>query len=237
MSVLINENGADLFRVPVAAWSSIISRVREIFTGTVFTKLLSEIIPVYPELLAACHLFKETTFPGLIQEAVKLSAYAREAIADFSTLNAKVQSISGTTVPMDIQNQTIELLKALQERTSPLATSFSILETQLNDFISLNVQYGQEVHALVQRDNLPILPDIEQEIKTVQNALFRMNGTWMSLSNDLENVLRTPIDLTMSFMEALNIDAAIIEWKSIQEETAAFSSVVKEIEALELWEG
>ncbi len=237
MSVLINENGADLFRVPVATWSSIISRIREVFTGTVFTKLLSEIIPVYPELLAACHLFKETTFPGLIQEAVKLSAYAREAIADFSTLNAKVQSISGTKVPMDIQNQTIELLRALQERTSPLAISFSTLETQLNDFLSLNVQYGQEVHALVQRDNLPILSDIEQEIRTVQNALFRISGTWMSLSDDLENVLSTPIELTMPFMEALNIDAAIIEWKSIQEETAAFSSVVKEIEALELWEG
>jgi len=228
MSILINENGADLFTIPNESWVVINQWVGEIFTGRGFVPVLTKVLPAYPAGLKSCELWTTKTYPQLILQSEKLSTYAKQAIDDFSDLNTKVKSIRETPVPVAIQHQTIAVLDALIKRTAPLAKDFSILENQLSDFLTANIQLRKQMDTEIEA------AFFEKETLVFEQALRRLNGTWLALYDDLRNVNSTPIDPTLPFIESLNIDAAIIQWENIQKEAEAFP--IMAVNQEELWE-
>ncbi len=234
MSILINKNGADLFVISKAAWSAMNTRVGEVLAGTLIPKAVVKEISVYPKLLSSCDLWKNTTFPQLISQSERMSLYARTAAEDFKDLNAKVKLVKGTSLPKNLQLETVKVLSTLQRNTMLLATGFETIESQLSDFLTYNKACDKALMAYVEKSGSSLaLNSLESDIASFEKALSGLKGTWMALANDLSNGMKAPIDVTLPFIESLNIDAAVIQWENIVQEAQAFPSMAQRQE--ELW--
>ena len=226
MSILINKNGADLFVVSKAAWLTMNTRAEKVLAGTLVSKDVEKEIAVYPKLLSSCELWQKNTFPQLIIQAERMSLYAWSAAEDFKDLNAKIKLVEGNSLPENLQFETAKKLATLKRNTMLLATSFSIEENQLSDFITYNKVFDKEWMAYVEKSGSKLVSNaLDSDIQAVEKALSGLKGTWISLSNDLSNAMKVPIDITLPFIESLNIDAAVIQWDSMVHEAKAFVSM------------
>ena len=59
-------------------------------------------------------------------------------------------------------------------------------------------------------------------ITNVEAAAGAVTGTWLAILDDLKNTVASDLNVTLPFIESLDIDAALIAWQDIKSEAAAF---------------
>jgi hypothetical protein len=226
---LANNATGNVYAIPLADWTAINIRV-----GTVLalTQLLGEgavtsMLPHYPALLGSSQVWQQTTFVGLITQSQALNSYAAKAITNFGTLNTTVKEVMQhtSTVPDSLKQMTTDALHQLAKDTTPLAAAFNGLFTQMLTFLTNNQVV--DVEAAKYKDQLGnFWAPVGDSIKALEDAAGLVTGNWKAITDDLNNVLASPIDVTMPFIESLNIDAALVSWQSVQAEAGAFAGIV-----------
>ena len=226
MPNLASNSLGQIFTIPASDWTVINRRVGVVLSETQIQTYLQQYLGGYAALLASCRLWTTNTFPGLISQSQALVGYATTAIANFSGLNTAVEGISQKEggVPEDVQQQTTALLQKLASDTAPLAAAFAALSKEMLAFLGDMQVVDEQVAA--HKDQLGTFwTPVGAYITSLENAAGLVTGEWQAITDDLNNTLASPIDVTMPFLESLNIDAAIVSWQNAQAEAAAFPAM------------
>jgi hypothetical protein len=229
MFKLADNSTGNVYAIPAADWTAINKRVGSvavlipIMGEAAVTSMLSH----FPALVNSCSVWKQTTFHGLIYQSQALYTYTGKAITNFGKLNTTVKEVmqGASTVPDSLKQMTTAALQQLATDTAPLATAFNSLSAQMITFLSDNEVVDGE--AAKYKDTLGnFWAPLGDSIKALEDAAGLVTGNWRAINDDLNNVLASPIDVTMPFIESLNIDAALVSWQSVQAEAGVFAGMV-----------
>lgn len=226
---LVSDSIGQLYRVPAQDWAQVKSRVHfvvQVPQGTWIAGLVTRLLPGFPALLASCTTWQQHTLPALHTQAQAVADYAATAIGNFTTLNEAVKASGGGSgpVPDALRQQTLTLLQKLASDTVLMNGSFGEVSGQLltfwNDNITVDAQIAAHQEQLGQ-----LWPSIAASLAALEQASGRVTGEWQALANDLTFTLASPIDVTMPFLESLNLDAALVSWRNVQAEATAFPAI------------
>ena len=227
MPNLASNSLSQLFTIPTGDWTMINKRVGIVLLAADIQDYISQYIPGYKDLLKSSQLWQSSTFNNLIKQSQALAEYASTAIDGFSRLNQRVKEIVKTNsfVPEDLKSQTLLLLNRLNEETLGLAGQFNISSAQVITFLNNNVVVDSQMSASKGKFDVFWAP-ISQNITSLESAAGLVTGEWQAISDDLKNTLSVTIDVTLTFLESLNIDAAIVCWQNVLTEAQAFPTMV-----------
>ena len=227
MPKLVNESVGSIFTIPNKDWVKINKRVGEVLSVQKIQNMIVEYLPDYPALLASSKMWKRSTFQNIINQSKALAEYADSAITMFTSLNSKVKKVEGNIVPDSLKVETQNVLKILADNTTTLANTSNSLSEQVLKFLQDNERVDVEIEA--NKEKLGIFwADIGHIISALEKAAGLVAGSWKAITDDLNNTLASPIEVTMPFIESLNIEAALVSWTSLKSEALNFSASVKD---------
>jgi hypothetical protein len=226
MTILNNKALGQLFTVPEEDWIAINKRVGETAAAEGIASYIEQYIPEFPSLIQECNVWKGQTFDGMISQSAAISHYAGSAIIGFEGLLNAINALdpSQPTVPEPLQQKTLSLLSDLSKSTDLLSKIISDLNVQITTFLSVN----QEVDAQILRykEKLEVFWEPLGNIIThVDTATGLVTGVWLALSMDLQQYKDKSVDITMPFLLQLDIESALVNWKSLQAEADAFHQI------------
>ena len=142
-------------------------------------------------------------------------------------MKAAIQSGSGTISEL-LKQETVATLQKLSSDTTALAASTNLLTQQVLAFLNDNKVVDNEVEQHKDIfDELGInWNTVTDYLITLENDVALVTGEWSAISDDLKNTLSNSVDLSIPFLESLNIDAAIVTWQNVQNEASAFTALV-----------
>jgi hypothetical protein len=226
---LVSDSIGQLYCVPAHDWTQVQERVDLVVQvqNSPLADLVRRLLPGFPALLSSCTNWKQSTLPALRTQAQAVADYAATAISNFTALNQAVKTISDETgsVPDALKQQTLTLLQQLASDTVQLNSNFGAVSSQLLTFWSDNVAVDAQI-AAYQEQLGQLWPPIQASLAALEQATGLVTGEWQALANDLTTTLASPIDVTMPFLEGLNLDAALMSWRNVQMEANAFPTVV-----------
>jgi hypothetical protein len=225
---LTSEKVAQLFTVSESQWTAINKRVGH----TVYTKgiagVITEMLPVFPQLEVVCDLWMSTTFPGLIAHSAALVTYADQSTQQFTDLQNALAALGTNTdpLPASLQLQALTALQNLQQSSNTLGAEFNELSQQVSNFASINNQIDVEI-LHYQSQFGPWWAPIGAKLSEIDAATGQVQGVWSAITSDLQNALTlvSPAEITNSFLLGLDISVALSAWASIKTEATAFASM------------
>lgn len=228
MSLLTNNDLGQLYSIPEEDWTAINKRVGATAAASGIANYIENYIPEFPNLIHVCELWKTQTFNGLINQSAAISQYTGTAVNRFQTLLNVISTISPseTQVPEAVKEQTRQALIELSSTTTDLCKVNSEVNIQISNFLAINVKVDAQM--LRFREKLGIFWEpLGQTITRVENATGLVTGSWLAIATDLENYAKLSPSVTMPFILQLDIEAAIVSWKSLQAEANAFMQISK----------
>lgn len=231
MPNLASNSVVNIFMIPASSWTVINQRVGIVLKASPYQVFFNQLVPSYPNLLTSSQLWQSSTFNSLISQSQALATYAATAISSFSHLNvdvkAAIQSGSGT-VSDSLKQETIAILQKLSSDTTALAASTDLITQQVLTFLNNNKVVDNEVeqHKDIFDEFGINWNTVTDYLITLENDIGLVTGGWSAISDDLKNTLSNSVDLSIPFIESLNIDAAIVTWQNIQNEASAFTALV-----------
>ena len=226
MLKLAGASTSQIFTIPPADWTAINKRVGCVLAAQQIQTIVTESLPGYPALLASSRIWTGVTFAGLIAQAKALAEYAASAITSFSGLNQSIQQVPDGIVPDTLKQLTTDTLRKLAVATSPLAEAFNTLGRQVMDFLDANRIVDAQLTSKEAEKLGGFWTPVGNNIARLENANGHVMGDWRAITADLAATLASPIEVTSTFIESLEIDAAIACWRNVRDEAAHFSIVV-----------
>jgi hypothetical protein len=223
---LASSSLGQLYSLPANDWHLINQRADiVVYAGPQAADIAPE-LPAFPALLESSTRWKQSTFGALTAQAQALAGYAATAIQNFSSLDTEVKAASSTgIVPDSLKQLTLSCLQKLAADTAPLASASSTLSAEVLRFLNDNIAVDAQIAA--QKSSFGIFwPSVQATITALEDAAGLMVGEWRAITDDLTATLASPIDVTMPFLESLNIEGALVSWQNVQAEAGAFASQV-----------
>jgi hypothetical protein len=226
MTTLTNNALGQSFTVPKQGWTAINIRVGKTNATAGVASYIEQYIPEFPRLIQVCNVWTDQTFDSLINQSAAISRYAATAITGFRALLDVIKKLDPAQpkVPDAVQQQTIRLLTDLSKATDVLSKAIADVNAQINSFSSVN----QSVDARIFRykDKLEVFwAPLGNIITHIDNATHLVTCIWLTLALDLQQYVRTTPDVNLLFLKKLDIEAALLCWKSLQEEADAFHQI------------
>ncbi|MEO6700795.1 MAG: hypothetical protein ABI140_00465 [Jatrophihabitantaceae bacterium] len=225
--VLASVAVGSLFTVPDSDWTAIDQRVGYAIKLSNIADQVTQYLPGFSALVTACRTWRDSTFPGINTAAASLNSYSREAVTEFTELQAKLGP--GNDLSPQLRELVITTLRQLADQTAPLNDQFRLLAGQIADFTDLNRAVDAQVDAFVNKLG-PQWKSILPSTRKVDDATGLVRGTWEALSSDLNALVSEPIDVTEPFVLSLQIDSALLAWTNLQAEAAAFGKLAADQE-------
>ena len=229
MPNLASNSVVNIFTIPASSWTVINQRVGVVLQAAPYQTFFNQLVPSYPNLLTSSQLWQSFTFNSLISQSQGLVTYAATAISNFSQLNidvkAAIQSGSGTISEL-LKKETVDTLQKLSGDTTTLAASTNLVTQQVLAFLNNNKVVDNEVeqHKDIFDEFGINWNTVTSYLITLENDTALVTGEWSAITDDLKNTLSDSVDLTIPFLESLNIDAAIVTWQNVQNEASAFAT-------------
>ena len=227
MLSLASSSVSRLFTIPAIDWTVINKRVGLVIDTSRIGSTIAAVLPAYPALLADSLLWKSETFQGLINKSELLCSYSAGAITSFSNLNNKVKQVidTGADLNEELKSETAAVLQQLSTDTAPLAAAFQTLSGEVLAFLDNNKAIDAQIASNKSKLGSFWQP-VGEVITNLEQAAGLVTGEWQAILDDLVNARVSPVDITLPYIESLNIDAAIVCWTNVQSEAAAFPQIV-----------
>jgi hypothetical protein len=229
MTPLAHPTTAEIFTIPAADWTAINKRVGTVLVLEPLAAIVSKTLPGYPDLLASSRSWMNSTYDGLVSQSWALADYAGRAITTFGDLSAGVKQVpAGATPSPPLQELVSAALAALAESTGPLAAAFHSLSGQVQEFLSVNKAVDTQFAASEGAELGVYWAPVAAQLALLENAVGWVMGDWNAITSDLVTLQRPAVDVTMEFIELLQLDAAVVAWTAVRTEAAAFSAKVED---------
>ena len=183
------------------------------------------LVPDVPNILPLTLLWQSTTFNSLINLSEQITTYAATSISAFQQLNNQISAIHGQQITPALQLVTESVISNLNTRTQVLITEVNSCLSDLKNFLLANQAFDGFLTT-----NYPLFSVLNVAqfdpgtLNTFEASVEKVIGTWNAISNDLQAAVGQPLNVTLPFLESLNINNAITDWMNIQSETQSFSS-------------
>lgn len=225
MTALTSQSLGRLFTVPEHDWTAINKRVGEAAAGAEVAQYLSEYIPEFPVLVTVCKLWQDKTFESLIDLSAAVSLYAGNAIYGFQELLRAMSQLdrSSDKVPDNVRQLACLQFDNLSQSTFVLSKIVSSVGVNILDFLYVNQEVDIRIARYTSQLGIYWEPLGETIIK-VDSAVAKSTGDWFSLMDTMQRILDVKPEITMSFLQNLDINTAISCWKKLQVEADSFNT-------------
>ncbi|MDP2388196.1 MAG: hypothetical protein Q8M29_17615 [Bacteroidota bacterium] len=177
-----------------------------------------------PTILPVCQTWSNSTFNSLINLATQIQTYATGSANNFSQLNQQINNSGGAISPA-LQQTTVSTINTLSQSTNALITATDVIFADLQNFLSAHQAF--ESFLTINNFLIPLMKITEvtpAAFSAFEGATETVIGTWDTIKSNLSSATCTPADVTNSFLESLNIEAAINQWNLIAQATGNFIS-------------
>jgi hypothetical protein len=216
-----------LFTIPEADWTAVSKRVGLTRLTEDIADRIAKSLPDFPSLVQVCKIWRETTFPGLIQQSHDVNAYAVQSIASFTALQQKIAGLDpNKPLPPAVKAEAEKSIGTLSTSSATLSTTSASLQAQVANFSSVNHVVDAKITTYVAKLS-PQWASIAAPIEAVDRATGRIRGAWQAINNDLQSVVSGKIPITTPFLIGLDIQVSINTWQILRSETAAFASLAQ----------
>ncbi|MCF2447737.1 hypothetical protein L0657_27530 [Dyadobacter sp. CY345] len=225
MTSLISQSLGRLFTVPEHDWTAINKRVGEAAAGAEVAQYLSEYIPEFPVLITVSKLWQDQTFESLIDLSAAVSLYAGNAVYGFQELLMAISQLdkSSDKVPDSVRHLTCLQFDNLTQSTSALSKIVSSVGVNILDFLYVNQEVDIRIARYTSRLGIYWEP-LGETILKVDSAVTKSTADWFSLADTMQRILDVKPEITMCFLQNLDINTAITCWKKLQIEADSFNT-------------
>ncbi len=181
---------------------------------------ITQYIPTWPDLVNACTAWRDTTFPGLITNAVTMSQFANNAWQTIESLSSDVTTLPpGDPVPDSVSFTITAHLQALAQSASELASASAGLQQEIVAFVAANQAAAPAIQASVSAADQEVAlfasgwvngaywsPDAA--IATVQQA-------WASVVSQFTATPGAQVPVMTGSQLASDLQSAAAEWDTL----------------------
>src|SRR5215212_5600620 len=120
---LASEDVASLFAVPHSDWTAINKRVGVVWRDArPNPAIFDNALPDFPAFEAATEQWKNSTFPGLVDQSGDIATYSANAITSFTSLQTAIQGLDPSApLPAPVQTQAQTTFDGLATSSSTVA--------------------------------------------------------------------------------------------------------------------
>ena len=212
-----------LYSVARSDWIAIDNRVTLAIDMQQIATVVKQYIPNYSDLLDVCTAWRETTFPGLIAQAVTTNLFATKTA---HTLNCLAADLAGLN-PSDPVPDPVRFIigvqwKALAQSAGEQATASAGLEQPIAAFVSAN----RAADAALEETPLDGWPSVADSVSSVEEAMTHVQQSWASISTQLAAASGDQVQITTADLLSIDLQAALAGWTALASAAAAFDSMV-----------
>jgi hypothetical protein len=219
---LTSEELGNVVVVPQGDWTVINQRVGLTLLTENIASTIGQFLPVFPELVPVCRMWKDRTFAELIDHTRQLEAQAAAAIRDFGALQAELDTLGfNDPLPDALRRQAEAAIGALAKSTAELSVRFDRISADVTEFTIRNRVVDQNIEQY-RRMLGPNWQSILPSTSKVSDASGLVRGHWHALTDDLANIARNPVTITTPFLMSLQIQSALLAWSNLKMQAVAF---------------
>jgi hypothetical protein len=219
---LTSEELGNVVVVPQGDWTVINQRVGLTLLAENIASTIGQFLPVFPELVPVCRMWKDRTFAELIDHTRQLEAQAAAAIRDFGALQAELDTLGfNDPLPDALRRQAEAAIGALAKSTAELSVRFDRISADVTEFTIRNQVVDQNIEQY-RRMLGPNWQSILPSTSKVSDASGLVRGHWHALTDDLANIARNPVTITPPFLLSLQIQSALLAWSNLKMQAVAF---------------
>jgi hypothetical protein len=228
MAVVIPSAGqvGNLYTIPQSDWIAINGRVAVVIEAQGIANLVSQYVPNYSRLLAACQQWKSQTLPGLVSQSVETSLFSNQAASILKKLETELQPLK----PSDPLPDSIKFIfsvefAALQQNAGNLSTASSKLSPQIATFVAENHAADAALEHVISSLG-PGWEGVEGPIALLEQAMSDVANGWSAVQDAFGTAASSQADLTTAALLALDVGTAIKSWYAVAATAVAFDSHV-----------
>ena len=216
-----------LFTVPESNWTAISKRVGITVLASAIAPIIGQTLLEFPKLETACQLWANSTFPDLVSLSGDIGRFAGMAAASLAALQEPISKLNpGDAVPQSTADLVKSTLATLAQQTMPLNTQSNALVAQVQAFATENQIVDAQVQNYVKHLG-PRWQSLTSDIPAVETAAGLVEGAWKAISNDFNAIVTNSIPITITLLLSLDLQSAVLAWKNLGPEAAAFAVMAK----------
>lgn len=224
---LTDQSLSSMFTIPEASWTAISKRVSLVILAKDIVSIIAEDFPNFPQLEIVCQQWKDETFQQLITQSQNINDYSKTAIQNFTELQNLIAPLDpNNPLPADIKHKAQTIIDQLAQSTATLSMAVSKLKTQVSSFTNENNIVDAKIN-LYKKKLGPDWQSISPETREVDKAAGLIKGAWSAINDDLNEIASGKIEITLTLLLELNIESALLSWKSLQNEADNFAVMAK----------
>jgi hypothetical protein len=214
-----------IYAIPTEHWTAISNRVGlALLIGDGPVGQVLAPTADFPDFLAACHRWRDTTFPGLVAGARALVAGAT-GIADALRPIAEGLDAAAAAAPTDGAAPLLQDAGAAfhgsQVLAAQAAQAMSGLDAEVVRFVAANQAVDRSIVDLSAQLG-PLWQPIGAAVGAVETAMGIVSAHWAAIISDLGELADPGTGLDLSALLALDLQAAVTAWTRVAGEAAGF---------------
>jgi hypothetical protein len=220
------EQVGSLYTIPQSDWVAINGRVAVVIEAAGIADQVSQYVPNYDRLLAACQQWKSQTLPGLVTQSVEANLFASQAASILTKLETELQPLK----PSDPLPDSIRFIfrvefAALQQNAGKLSATSSQLSPQIGSFVAENRAADAALERVISSLG-PGWEGVEGPIVSLEQAMSDVANGWTVVQSAFGIAASSQADLTTAALLDLDVQTAINSWNAVASTAAAFDSHV-----------
>jgi hypothetical protein len=224
--VIVDIRGGDLFSIAESDWTVINKRVGQASLLSLIAGSVSQTLPGFGALAAACTTWRSRTFPDIDRTARATADGCDQAIREFSAVNQGLEALpDDAALPSDLAGRAREAIDHWAATASGLSGRFATLTPEVRDFHTANFTVDAQISVYQNRLG-PLWKPVAAQTLAVNNATGQILGIWQAITDDLRQITARPVTITTPFLTSLQIGAALNSWRNLRGKALAFAGMV-----------
>lgn len=215
-----------VFSIPANDWTAMNARAAVVVADQNIAPEISQYIPNYPALLAACQQWPAQTFPGILAQAYETSVFASQAAKTLGELATDLAPLK----PSDPLPQPITFIftvqfAALRDSAGSQQTNAATLTNVFSAFVTENATADQALAAIANQLG-PEWQSIAGPTGSLDAAMQAVQSGWGALATAFGAAASSQPTLTTAALLALDLQSVIASWTALSTEATSFISMV-----------
>lgn len=173
-------------------------------------------------LLPECQLWATKTYQTLSNLCMEIYNYAGDAISTFQNLQKEILAANKVLTP-PIRTDIVNAMTGLKNSTEDLSQSTVQVMQDLRSFLAAHQKMDSFLESNSYLFELIHFSQLQPNaLAAFEQAVEQAIGGFQAVADDLAKMIVTPDSITNGYVENMDIDNALRDWKNIQDEANGF---------------
>jgi hypothetical protein len=215
---LVDPDASALFTIPQDHWTALNKRVGEAVS---WAGAITPGPTLIARLVSVSQAWASTTFAQIVDMSGRIDAFSQDAVSRLAAVERAMAPLKDpvSPLPAPLAAAIRATFADLGQKAADVNAACHALSPAVSAFVEANKAVDQEAIVVFEREGWA---DAVAAIDTVDDAVSRILGAWDAIADDLNDVARGTIPLSMEILLSLGLESAIRAWTNVGSEAAAF---------------